>query len=87
MALENGSIVRVPVQLVDVKDSGNVRCLVGKRTVLLDGAFLAEAEVVAAAPVAQKPQLDALAEALAALQARLDALETAPAGGSRKKQD
>lgn len=82
VTLENGMIVRIPVQLVDVRDRGNVRVLAGNRAVLMDGAFLVEAaEVVSTAPPAQKPQLDALAELLAKVQARLDALETAPPKG------
>lgn len=74
--LQNGMVVRVPIQLVNIQDRSNVLCLAGTRTVLMDGAFLEDStEVVSGPPPAQKDQLTAIAEALTVLQARLDKLE------------
>ena len=76
--LQNGMVVRVPIQIVNTRDRSNVLCLAGTRTVLMDSAFLeATTEVVSGPPPAQKDAITQLAEALTALQARLDALETA----------
>ena len=49
--IQNGMVIRVPVTVIDARDRGNVHCLAGTTSILLDGAFLAtSADVVAGPP-------------------------------------
>ena len=74
--VENGVVVQIPVQILEAKDSANILCLAGTKTIRLERTFLEKAaSLVSGPPPSPQDPMVALLKSITELAAKVAELE------------